>query len=287
MFLNKESRQSAQVFLRVLKMPLYDGDCNPAARELLVLGDVDGAIAEWRRLADLGSGRARCVLAYISLKGTASTPPDIEEARRLASSALSGERGCANYVLACIGLKENQPSNVGKYLVDSFKAGFTPAGTMLGMLTLQGQNSSANATSNAVKTLRHAAAAGHRPALAILCRFYLRGRLGFLRRLLGVCLFPIATARLFVSLKYRRALTGFPAEWLDDWRNHGGAGVLAVFGVWFRNYRREAGGTDGRSGAVVSPSPRVVADRVWIHCRWIGICASESLEWGIFKSPRI
>jgi hypothetical protein len=110
MFLSKESRQSAQVFLRVLKLPLYDGDCCPFARELLAVGDVDGAIAEWRRLADLGSGRARCVLAYISLNGTESTSPDIEEARRLASSAVSGERGYANYVLACIALKEGQPS---------------------------------------------------------------------------------------------------------------------------------------------------------------------------------
>jgi hypothetical protein len=66
MIFSKESRQSAQVFPHVLKLPLYDGDCSPAARELLAAGDVDGALAEWRRLADLGSGRARCVLAYVA-----------------------------------------------------------------------------------------------------------------------------------------------------------------------------------------------------------------------------
>jgi hypothetical protein len=108
MLLSKESRQSAQVFAHVLHLPLYDGDCSPAARALLANGDVDGAIAEWRRLADLGSGRARCVLAYVALFGTPSAPPDLEEARRLASSALSAERGYANYLLAVIGLKENQ-----------------------------------------------------------------------------------------------------------------------------------------------------------------------------------
>ncbi len=69
MFLSKEGRQSARIMGHVLNFPLYDGDCSPTARNLLAVGDVDGAIAEWRRLADLGSGRARCVLAYLALKG--------------------------------------------------------------------------------------------------------------------------------------------------------------------------------------------------------------------------
>src|SRR5580698_7955772 len=99
MFLSRESQQSARVLGHVLNFPLYDGECSPAARELLAVGNIAGAIAEWRRLADLGSGRARCILAYLALKGTQSTPPDLEEARRLATSALSGERGYANYVL--------------------------------------------------------------------------------------------------------------------------------------------------------------------------------------------
>jgi hypothetical protein len=58
MFLSKANRQSARVMGHVLNFPLYDGDCSPVARELLAVGDIDGAIAEWRRLADLGSGPA-------------------------------------------------------------------------------------------------------------------------------------------------------------------------------------------------------------------------------------
>jgi hypothetical protein len=203
MFLSRESQQSARVLGHVLNFPLYDGDCSPAARKFLAVGDIDAAIAEWRRLADLGSGRARCVLAYLALKGTQSAPPDLEEARRLASSALSGERGYANYVLGCIALKEKQGANVAQSLGESYRAGFMPAATLLASLTLEARQLSEKAKSGAESLLQRASADGHRPAQLILCRSYLRGRLGFGRRFLGVCLFPVAAARLVVSLKYR------------------------------------------------------------------------------------
>lgn len=203
MFLNKEGRQSARVMGHVLKFPLYDGDCSPAARALLADGDVDGAIAEWRRLADLGSGRARCVLAFLALKGTQSVEPDLEEARRLALSALSGERGYANYVLGCIAIKEKQPASMGQYLGESYKAGFVPAATLLASLTLEPALAPTKARSTAASLLRRASTAGHRPAQLFLCRAYLRGRLGHAQRLLGVCLLPIAMAKLVLSLKYQ------------------------------------------------------------------------------------
>jgi hypothetical protein len=201
--LSKEGRQSARILGRVLNFPLYDGDCSPAAREFLAVGNIDAAIKEWRRLADLGSGRARCVLAYLALKGTQSAPPDLEEARRLATSALSGERGYANYVLACIALKEKQVTSVVQFLGESYKAGFVPAASLLGSLTLESRQLSAKAKSGGVSLLRKASAAGHRPAQVILCRSYLRGRVGFAQRFLGVCLFPFAMTRLMLSLKYR------------------------------------------------------------------------------------
>ena len=140
MFLSKESRQSARVIWRVLNFPLYDGNCSPTARRLLEVGDVDGAITEWQRLADLGSGRARCVLALVLLAGTPSREPDVEEARRLASSALSGEKGYANYVLGCIALKEKEASRSLHFLGESYKTGFLPAATVLASLTLATRN---------------------------------------------------------------------------------------------------------------------------------------------------
>lgn len=203
MVLSKESRQSARILGHVLNFPLYDGDCSPAARKFLAVGDIDAAIAEWRRLADLGSGRARCVLAYLALKGTHSTPPDLEDARRLATSALSGERGYANYVLGCIALKEKQVASVAQFLGESYRAGFVPAATLLASLTLESRQMSKKAKSGAARLLRQASAAGHRPAQLILCRACLRGRLGFAERFFGAFLLPIAAARLVASLKYR------------------------------------------------------------------------------------
>src|ERR1700689_141303 len=114
MFFSKDSRLSARVFGTVLNFPLYDGDCCPAARGCLAVGDVTGAIAEWQRLADLGSGTARCVLAYLYLMGAPSIPMDLAEARRMALLAISGARGYANYLLGCISLREKQPSEAAK-----------------------------------------------------------------------------------------------------------------------------------------------------------------------------
>ena len=202
MFLSKEGRQSAQILGHVLNFPLYDGNCSPVARSLLAVGDVDGAIAEWRRLADLGSSRARCVLAYVALKGTGATPPDLEEARRLASSALSGERGYANYVLACIAIKEQQASAGAQYLRESYSAGFVPAATQLASLALQSSSLSAKAKSGSASILRKAAAAGHRPARVFLWSFYLRGQFGFAKRLLGLLLLPMALIRFMMCAKF-------------------------------------------------------------------------------------
>ena len=200
--LSKENRQSARIMGRVLNDPLYDGNCSRTARERLEAGDVDGAIAEWRRLADLGSGRARCILAYIALRGTASAAPDLEEARRLASSAVGVERGYANYVLAWIAIKEGQASIVARYLAESYKAGFTPAATELALIMLN-PRASAKMQSEAESLLRKSAAAGHRPAKMLLCGAYLRGQWGFAKRFLGAALLPMAFIQMYWSFKYR------------------------------------------------------------------------------------
>jgi hypothetical protein len=202
MWLSKEGRQSARVFGHALKMPLYDADCSPAAREQLAVGDIDGAMLEWRRLADLGSGRARCVLAYVALMGTSTTAPDLEEARRMAVSAQSGERGYANYVLGLIALKENQGSNAVRNLLESHKAGFVPAATLLASLLLRARDAQPKTIQSAVAMLRGANAAGHRPALIFLCRAYLSGRLGFAHRFLGLILAPLAAIRFALQVKY-------------------------------------------------------------------------------------
>src|ERR1700691_1499315 len=119
MLFNKNTRLSARTFGNVLNFPLYDADCCPAARECLAVGNIGGAMSEWQRLADLGSGSARCGLAYVPLMGTPTMPTDLEEARRIALSAVSGARGYANYLLGCIALREKQPAEGVKLFVES------------------------------------------------------------------------------------------------------------------------------------------------------------------------
>jgi TPR repeat protein len=201
MLFDKNARLSARVFGHVLSYPLYDADCCPAAREYLAAGNVAGAMEEWQRLADLGSGSARCVLAYVHLMGAPSIPVDLEEARRIALSAVSGARGYANYLLGCIALKEKQPSEGLKFLVESSKAGFVPANTHLASITIR--NASGAAKQNALKLLRRAAVAGHRPALLRLAGVYLSGQVGFAKTPVGLALLLPAFVTCFLSIKYQ------------------------------------------------------------------------------------
>jgi hypothetical protein len=201
MFLSKDSQLSARVFGSVLNFPLYDADCCPAARDCLAVGNVVGAIAEWQRLADLGSGGARCVLAYLHLMGALSTPIDLQEARRIALSAVGGSRGYANYLLGCISLREKQGSEAVKYLLESTKAGFTPAATHLAALLIRGP--SEDSKQRAVTLLRKAVAAGHWPALLRLAGVYLSGQLGFTRRVVGLALLVPAFVRVWLAFKYQ------------------------------------------------------------------------------------
>lgn len=201
MLLNKDSRLSARVFGSVLNFPLYDADCCPAAREQLAVGNVAAAIAEWQRLADLGSGGARCVLAYVHLMGTPSIPVDLAEARRIALSAVGGARGYANYLLGCISLRESQGPEAAKYFVESIKAGFTPAATHLASLLIRG--ASGDSKEKAVTLLRKSVAAGHWPALLKLAAAYVSGQLGFTRRIIGLALLVPAFVRVWLALKYQ------------------------------------------------------------------------------------
>jgi hypothetical protein len=199
--LSKVARLSSRIFDRVLNSAVYDADCCPTARNMLAVGDVDGAIAEWRRRADLGSGPARCILSYLHLMGAPSIPVDLDEAKRLASSAIAGDRGYACYLLGCIALQVKDPSSAVKALMESQKAKFTPALTMLA--SLLSASADVGQKRKAAAMFHRAAAAGHVPARLMLATLYLSGRLGLLRRLVGLGLLPIAFIWYSVGLRHR------------------------------------------------------------------------------------
>jgi hypothetical protein len=167
---------------------------------MLAAGDLAGAISEWRRLADLGSGSARCILSYLHLMGAPSIPVDLDEAKRLASSAIAGDRGYANYLLGCIALKLKDPSNAAKALIKSHKAKFRPALTLLA--SLLSASADVGQKRKAAAMFHRAAAAGHLPARLLLVRLYLSGQLGFLRQLFGLGLLPIAFIWYSMGLRH-------------------------------------------------------------------------------------
>jgi hypothetical protein len=202
MLFNKENRQSASIFGHVLNSPLYDGDCSQAAREHLAAGDIDSAVREWRRLADLGSGRARCILAYLSFKGTPLSPIDIDEAKRIALTAVPGERGYANYLLGSISLKERQIDVAANHFVESVKAGFLPAFMAAASILLRGSGASKERKQSAINLIRRAISGGHIPARIALSAAYISGKVGFGKRILGFGLFPLALIRYLAGARY-------------------------------------------------------------------------------------
>jgi TPR repeat protein len=169
---------------------------------MLASGDVDGAFIEYSRLAELGSGKARCVVAYANLLGARSLEKNIEEARRIASSAISSEPGFSNYILGCIAMLEGQWAPTFRHLNLSGKAGFLPALSTSGKLMSQLYCKTDRDLHASESVLLHAMRKGHIPAFLYLAAFYKSGARGFPKRLLGVFLVPIAVACSYLSCRF-------------------------------------------------------------------------------------
>jgi hypothetical protein len=171
---------------------LYDAGCSQKARELLATGHVDEAINEWRRLADLGSGSARCVLAYIYFRGAPTILPDLDEARRLAIAGMPTSRGYANYLLGCFALAEGKVNVAIGYFKISYEANFVPVLTILAWTQFRNNIATGKRQQGAVKLALRAIHSGHLPARGLLCRIYFSGQLGFTKRCYGAIVFPWA-----------------------------------------------------------------------------------------------
>jgi hypothetical protein len=192
---------SALIYPRVLNQPLYDGGCSQKARALLADGNVANAIDEWRRLADLGSGDARCVLAYIHFRGAPTIVPDLHEARRLANAAAATSRGYANYLLGCFALSERDVNRAASYFKVSYEANFVPVLTALAWIRFRHNTLTGKSQKSAERLALLAVDAGHLPARAVLARIYLSGQLGLLRRSYGALVFPWALIGNFIGAR--------------------------------------------------------------------------------------
>jgi TPR repeat protein len=186
---------SARVMGIVMNFPLYDGRVSDKARQLIVEGRVDKALTEYRRLADLGSGMAKCVLAYLSLRGFPNAPRDVSAAKTLATAALGTEPGYANYILAYAAAAERDAAKSVDLMCRSYRACFIPAASALGLICAYG---SRKYPKKAEFFFWRAIRLGHVPALYLLCRLYMRGDCGLVKRILAIIVIPVVLMYVWI-----------------------------------------------------------------------------------------
>jgi len=192
---------SARIAGRVMNYPLYDGDVSEKARQSIASGNLIVALDEYRRLADLGSGRARCILAYLYLRDVPSMPRDLSASRKLADSAIPSEPGYAKYVLSIAALYAKEWDRSVKLMQESDVAEFPPAASAMGLIFRQGVTVPQN-PALAEKMFLRAIALGHIPAEVLMCRLYMDGSRGFAKRAVGWIAFPFLWLRLWVLTRF-------------------------------------------------------------------------------------
>jgi TPR repeat protein len=197
----KDILLSARVTGIVMNYPLYDGHVSKNARRLIADGRLDKALDEYRRLAELGSGLARCVLAYLSLRDLPGAPRSAHVAKALANAALSREPGYANYVLAYAASYEKDSAKSVELMYESYKAHFIPAASAIGLIFGQGYGVSKDPKKAEAFFLR-AISLGHIPAPMLLCRFYMQGQRGVVKASLGLLLLPISFLYMWVCTRF-------------------------------------------------------------------------------------
>ena len=192
---------SARVLGIVMNFPLYDGKVSVKARQLIADGRLDEALAEYRRLADLGSGMAKCVLAYLNLRGLPRVPRDLEAAKNLASAALRSEPGYANYILAYVAQFEKNTAKSIDLMLQSYRARFIPAASALGLICGQGYGVARDPKKAEIFFWR-AIRSGHIPAPYLLCRLYIRGDCGVVKRILAILAIPVVIAYVAICSRF-------------------------------------------------------------------------------------
>lgn len=193
---------SIRASIRALNYPLFDGDVSEEARRMLAHGDVSGAMQEYSRLAALGSGRARCIMAYGYLVGSTLTPRDLVVAKSFALSATASEPGFSNYILGFIALADgNYTSSFANFLA-SRKAGFLPAFSASAQLFSDLYRSAERDLRLSENLFKRAIRVGHTPAYMLLAVFYMRGNRGLIKRVAGIALYPIALIAFYFAWRF-------------------------------------------------------------------------------------
>jgi TPR repeat protein len=118
-----------------------------------------------------------------------------------ANAALSPEPGYANYVVSYAASYEKDAKRAINRMVDSHKAKFIPASTVLALINAQGWGIAKHPKEAEIFFLR-AISSGHIPATWMLCLFYMRGNRGFAKRSLGAVLSPFAWLYVWLASRF-------------------------------------------------------------------------------------
>jgi TPR repeat protein len=169
---------------------------------MLANGDGNAAMKEYGRLVALGSGRARCILAYAYMVGSYLTPRDQDAAKSIALLALSSEPGFSNYILGFIALADGDYASSFSHFIISRNAGFLPAYSVCAKLFSDRYHSAESDLRLAERLFIRAIRVGHIPAYVNLSVFYLHGNRGLIKRIAGAVLYPISVIAVYLSLRF-------------------------------------------------------------------------------------
>ena len=144
---------------------------------------------------------AKCVLAYLNLRGLPGEVGNVAAAKAWASGALRSEPGYASYILSYVAHFEKNGRKAIDLMWQSYRAQFIPAASAIGLIFGQGYGGLKN-PKRAENFFWRAIRLGHIPAPMLLCRFYMRGDRGIVKRLLGLLAFPFAFFYVWVCSRF-------------------------------------------------------------------------------------
>jgi hypothetical protein len=185
-----------------LSTPLYvPSDCRELIEVLAVSGP-NGLLEKLHAKIESGSTGAAAMLADLYLHVQGDGKRHLHEARRLCEKgALSGDAYC-EYVLAWCLFYDHDRKGAYAMMSKASQRDFPPAITDLMLWTWTGIGTELKEPRDILPFIRRAVNSGHATASGLKASIYVSGKLGLLRAILGLVIYP------FGCLKPRLALIG-------------------------------------------------------------------------------
>jgi hypothetical protein len=156
-------------------------------------------IADLSRLADSGVASAVAVLAVLSLYGDLSDSKDPANAIALCERHADSGDEYVSYVLGWAYVASGDHFNGLRYMSSAGERLFPPAVLGLASFAWKGMGLDDNRTDAALRFLDGSRALGHAFEPVLRSAFFLSGRFGWLRRFLGMAIYPVALSRFAVT----------------------------------------------------------------------------------------